>query len=90
MSTEIGILAIVGVCILILMIGILKKRAEILLNFVVRTVVCLIVVYFLNSFLASRGIAVAVGINVISLLTFGCLGLCGMLALYGILFLQLL
>lgn len=90
MNTEIGILAIVGVCILILIIGILKKRAEILLNFVARAVVCFIVVYFLNSFLASKGIHVSVGFNAISILTLGGLGFCGMLALYGILFLQLL
>lgn len=90
MNTEIGILTIIGVCILVLVIGVMKRKAEILLNFVVRIVVCLIVVYFFNAFLASRGIAVAVGINIYSILTFGFLGLCGMLALYGILFLQLL
>lgn len=90
MNTEIGIMAIAGVCILILIIGILKKRAEILLNFAARAVVCFIVVYFLNSFFASKGIHVSVGFNAISILTFGSLGFCGMLALYGIMFLQLL
>ena len=89
-NTEIGILVITGVCLLVLLIGILKKRAEILLNFAARTVVCCIVVYFLNSFFASRGLEVAIGFNFISLLTFGTLGFCGMAALYGILFLQLL
>lgn len=89
-NTEIGIFVIIGVCLLVLVIGILKKRAEILLNFAARAVVCLIVAYFLNSFFASRGIQVAIGFNLISLLTFGTLGFCGMAALYGILFLQLL
>ena len=68
----------------------LKKNAEILLNFVARTVVCLICMYFLNSFFTSRGFDVAIGINPLSLLTCGTLGISGLAALYGILFLQLL
>jgi len=90
MDTKIGILVIIGVCILILLIGVLKKKGAFLLNFATRTVVCFIVVYFLNSFLESRGLDIAVGFNLISLLTLGSLGFCGMAALYGILFLQLL
>ena len=89
-NTEIGILVIAGVCTLVLVIGILKKRAQILLNFAVRAAVCLILSYFLDTFLASRGIPVSVGLNLISLLTFETLGFYGMAALYGILFLGLL
>lgn len=85
-----GIGMILGVCGLILLIGILKKNAEILLNFVARTVVCLICMYFLNTFFTSRGFDVAIGINPLSLLTCGTLGISGLAALYGILFLQLL
>ena len=62
-NTEIGILVIAGVCTLVLVIGILKKRAQILLNFAVRAAVCLILSYFLDTFLASRGIPVSVGLN---------------------------
>ena len=90
LETKYGIAIIIGVCLLILFIGILKKKAEILLNFAARMVVCFICAYFLNSFFASRGIDVSIGINPISALTFGSLGFCGMAALYGILFLQLL
>ncbi len=90
MNTEIGILMVAGVCALVLIIGALKRNAEIILNFAVRMVVCLIVVYFVNMYLSSKGIAVSVGISLASLLTFGCLGLCGVAALYGILFLQFL
>ena len=64
-----GIAAITSVCILVILIGVLKKNAEVLLNFAART---------------------AVGINLISFLTYGTLGISGMAALYGILFLQLL
>ncbi len=90
MDMRMGILAVAGVCVIVLLIGIIKKKGEILLNFATRTVVCLIVAYFLNSFFANRGMDVAIGLNLISVLTFGSLGFCGMLALYGILFLQLL
>lgn len=90
MDTTYGIGVIIGVCLLILLIGILKKKAEILLNFAARMVVCFICVYFLNSFFTSRGLDVSIGINPLSALTFGSLGFCGVAALYGILFLQLL
>ena len=62
-----------------------EENAEILLNFVARTVVCLICMYFLNSFFTSRGFDVAIGINPLSLLTCGTLGISGLAALYGIL-----
>ena len=90
MDTTYGIGVSIGVCLLILLIGILKKKAEILLNFAARMVVCFICVYFLNSFFTSRGLDVSIGINPLSALTFGSLGFCGVAALYGILFLQLL
>ena len=90
MDTTYGIGVIIGVCLLMLLIGILKKKAEILLNFAARMVVCFICVYFLNSFFTSRGLDVSIGINPLSALTFGSLGFCGVAALYGILFLQLL
>ena len=85
-----GIAAITSVCILVILIGVLKKNAEVLLNFAARTVVCFLCSHFLNSFFLARGLDVAVGINLISFLTYGTLGISGMAALYGILFLQLL
>jgi inhibitor of the pro-sigma K processing machinery len=90
MDTTYGFAIIAGVCLLILVIGILKKKAEFLLNFAARMVVCFICSYFLNAFFVSKGIDVSVGVNPISVLTCGSLGLWGLAALYGILFLQLL
>ena len=81
-----GIAAITSVCILVILIGVLKKNAEVLLNFAARTVVCFLCSHFLNSFFLARGLDVAVGINLISFLTYGTLGISGMAALYGILF----
>ena len=49
-----GIAAITGVCILVILIGVLKKNAEVLLNFAARTVVCFLCSHFLNSFFLTR------------------------------------
>lgn len=90
MDMKYGVIAVAGICILVLLIGILKRKAEIFLNFMVRIVVGFIGVYFLNTLLARQGIDVAVGLNVFSALTLGTLGMGGFVLLYGIMFLQLL
>ena len=90
MDMKYAFLAVAGICILVLLIGILKQKAEIFLNFMVRIVVGFIGVYFLNAFLAQQGVDVAVGLNVVSALTLGTLGIGGFVLLYGIMFLQLL
>ena len=90
MDMKYGVMAVAGICVLVLLIGILKQKAEIFLNFMVRIVVGFIGVYFLNAFLAKQGIDVAVGFNIFSALTLGTLGMGGFALLYGIMFLQLL
>ncbi len=85
-----GIAVISGVCLLVILIGVLKKNAEILLNFAARVAVCFICTHFLNAFFTGRGLDVAIGVNLISVLTYGTLGFSGMAALYGIMLLQLL
>lgn len=65
-----------------------ENRSSIAVNFIVRAVVGLGVIFFTNEILASRGISVAVGLNGLSLLTSGTLGLPGVCLLYGILFYQ--
>lgn len=90
MDMKFAAMAVAGICILVLLIGILKQKSEFILNFLVRMSVGLICVYFVNAFLAARGIGVAVGVNLLSALTLGSLGFGGFLLLYGILFLDLL
>lgn len=81
--TSYGLMA--GVCALVLLIAMLKRRAQILLNFLVRMVLGVVCITFVNELLASQGIALAVGINPLSLLTSGTLGFSGVALLYGIL-----
>jgi inhibitor of the pro-sigma K processing machinery len=79
-----GMAAIVGVCALVLVIGVLGKRAEWLVNFVMRAVMGSVGIYFLNYLLAVQNISLAVGINPVTVLTSGILGFPGIAVLYGI------
>ncbi|MBO5069985.1 MAG: pro-sigmaK processing inhibitor BofA family protein [Roseburia sp.] len=85
MDHVISFVAVGGACGLVLLIALLKQRAQILLNFLVRLVLGVICIFFVNDFLAAQGIDVAVGINPVSLLTSGTLGFSGVALLYAIL-----
>ncbi len=90
MEKFMGPVLVAGACGVILVIGALRSRAEWLLNLMLRALLGMIAVYFINEFLAGRGIAVAVGINGITFLTSAILGFPGLAALYGLGFYQLL
>lgn len=90
MNKEIGSIAIVVICLLVVCVGLLKKRAEFLLTFLVRMVVGGIAIFFTNKFFASQEIDLMVGINPISILTVGILGTGGFALLYGIMIYRLL
>lgn len=77
---------IAGVCVLLLFILAARKRAQFLLHFVVRTVLGAVAIAFCNQMLESERIAVVVGINPVTLLTAGTLGISGVALLYGIVF----
>lgn len=85
-----GVLAILGVCLIVLIIGALGRKVEWLVNFILRAVMGTIGIYCLNYLLASRQISVAVGINPLTILTSGILGFPGIAVLYGIHFFKIL
>ena len=85
MDKEMGMAVILGICVLVLVIGLMKRKAELLLNVMVRLVVGVIAIYFMNEFLATQGSTIAVGINPVSLITIGTLGVGGFGLLYGVL-----
>ncbi len=84
MENQAGILLIVGACILALLVGAVRQKAEWLLNLVMRGILGTVVIYFVNGGLASAGISLGVGINAVTVLTSGILGIPGIVALYGI------
>ena len=73
-----------GMLLLVLGIVLFKQKSQVVWNFLVRSVLGAICILFTNDFLATQGIAVAVGLNPVSLLTVGSLGISGLGLLYGI------
>lgn len=90
MDIKMGALALAGICVLALAIGVLRRRAEILLNFCVRSILGIVAIYTANMVLNGLGIEKTVGLNPISVLTVGGLGTGGFALLYGILFYHML
>lgn len=58
------------------------------INFMMRASIGVICIYFVNEYLGMQGIAVALGINIITFLTSGTLGLPGVAMLYAMIFYQ--
>lgn len=62
----------------------MKQKSQFLVNFMVRAIWGMGVIFFVNYFLEQQEIAISVGLNVISFLVAGFLGLPGVAMLYGI------
>ena len=60
------------------------KKIQILVNFTVRAILGMGLILFVNYFLEQQEIAIKVGLNAISFLTSGVLGLPGVALLYGL------
>ncbi len=84
MEKYIGIMIIVAACIVVLLIGAVRTKMEWMLNIVMRSILGTIALYFINIMLASAGISLPIGINALTILTSGILGIPGLVALYGI------
>lgn len=57
---------------------------EWLINILMRSILGTIGIYFINAALAMAGISLGVGINAVTVLTSGILGIPGLIALYGV------
>lgn len=84
MDNGIGMIMIGVACVAVLFIGVMRQRMEWLLNVTMRSILGTVAMYFVNSALASAGISLGIGINLVTVLTCGILGLPGLLALYGL------
>lgn len=62
----------------------MKHKNQFLVNFIVRAVLGMGLIFFANYFLEQEEIAIKVGFNVVSFLASGLLGLPGVAMLYGI------
>lgn len=90
MDMKYKVAAIVIMCVVVLLIGALKRKTGFLAGIAVRIIAGFICVYFTNMFLASQGVDLAVGMNFLTAAALGALGIGGYFLLYGILFLQFL
>lgn len=67
-----------------------KRFGGWIVNFLVRAIIGLGIIFFVNKYLDYRNVNVSVGLNGISFLTTGFLGIPGVFLLYGILFYRIL
>ncbi len=79
-----GTAAVLAICAVVMFIGAIKRKAEWLLNVIMRSILGTIAIYFINNALAGAGISLGVGINPVTVLTSGILGIPGLAAVYGI------
>lgn len=67
-----------------------EQKSGFIINFIIRAVLGMGVIFFVNQYLEYKGISLSVGLNGVSFLTSGILGFPGVALLYGILAYQLL
>lgn len=79
-----GTIIIIAACVVVLIVGAVKRKTEWMLNILMRGILGTIAIYFINNALSGFGIPIEVGINPITVLTSGILGFPGLAALYGI------
>lgn len=90
MDTYTGIFFIVGILAAVLLIGILRNRAEIILNFILRGISGMLIAYFINFFLARFVPEIRIGYGLATFLTSAILGFPGVAMLLGINFYMIL
>lgn len=62
----------------------MKQKNQFWVNFIVRAILGMGIIFFTNQFFVYKEIALNVGFNIVSILIAGCLGLPGIVMLYGI------
>ena len=68
----------------------MEKKNYFLVNFIVRAILGMGVIFFANQFFLHQEFALNVGFNAVSIVTSGLLGLPGVVMLYGIVALPIL
>lgn len=61
-----------------------EHRPGFVVNFLIRALVGMAIIFFVNEFLSSKGINLHVGMNGVSFLTAGAFGIPGVALLYGV------
>ena len=77
-------IVIIVICCIFIGVCVIRKRPDLLIDFALRACFGTAAVYLLNLVLGMQGYALNVGINGVTVLTNGLLGLPGFLLLYGL------
>lgn len=85
-----GVGAIAVICVLILFLGMMKQKAQALTTFILRAFAGAVGIYVVNGILVSQGAPMVPGINPVTVLTVGSLGISGFALIYAILVYRLL
>ena len=64
----------------------MEQKTSFIVQFLIRAVVGMAFIFFINQFLASKGISAQVGLNPVTFATSGVFGTPGVAVLYGIAF----
>lgn len=83
MESQIFVVIII-ICIALIVFGLIKHRFDLLVNFGLRIFSGLLGIYLLNSLLLSFHITLGVGMNGLTALAIGILGIPGFLLVYGV------
>ena len=84
MSTYSGILWIAAALAAVLLLGIFRKHVELIINFVLRGILGMMLIYFANYFLEGWLPELNMGYNLLTFCVSGFLGVPGIFMLYGI------
>lgn len=90
MSEYTGVLWIAVILGIVLMMGILKSKADWIVNFLLRGIMGMLGIYFINMLPVVSESGAVMGYNVLTFLISGILGLPGIALIYGINFYMML
>ena len=83
-SINIILIGIIVICIVFITVCLVKRRPDLLIDFVLRSCIGIAGIYLLDLIFKSKGYDINVGINGVTVLTNGLLGLPGFILLYGL------
>lgn len=83
---QIALAIIIAICVIFIIVCIIIRRPDLIMDFVLRSFVGTAGIYLLDFVLSLAGYQVSVGINAFSILSNGLLGLPGFILLYGLAF----
>lgn len=80
------LIGIIVACLVFIAVCVIRRRPDLIVDFGLRAAVGTAGIYLLDFVLSWKGMGISVGVNGVSVLTNGLLGLPGFLLLYGLAF----